>query len=135
MSETPAGAIAWIDLTVPDASALRDFYAAVTGWKPADVAMCDYSDYTMSQPETGKPVAGICHARGENAGLPPQWLIYITVTDLDESLRQCRGRGGSVVAGPKDMGSYGRLAVIQDPAGAVAALVEPAPHVPSAGAT
>jgi len=122
---TPVGTIGWIDLTVPDAKSLRDFYSAVTGWTPSDVAMGDYSDYCMHPPGDPKPVAGICHARGSNAGLPPQWLIYITVADLDQSIQRCRDLGGSVVTGPKNLGTYGRLAVIRDPAGAVAALLEP----------
>lgn len=119
------GAISWIDLTVADADGLRDFYSDVTGWKSSAVSMGDYSDYCMTPPGSEQPVAGICHARGENAGLPPQWLIYISVADLSESIKRCRERGGSIVLGPKGMGSYGQLAVIRDPAGAVAALVEP----------
>lgn len=127
MSETSApkvGTIAWTDLTVPNADEVRDFYAAVTGWKPQALSMGDYSDYVMSTPE-GKGVAGVCHARGANAGLPAQWLIYITVADVDESIRQCQEKGGKVIAGPRDLGSYGRFCVIQDPAGAVAALITP----------
>jgi predicted enzyme related to lactoylglutathione lyase len=118
------GTIGWIDLTVSDAKSLRDFYSAVTGWTTTDVAMGDYSDYCMHPPGETKPVAGICHARGSNANLPPQWLIYITVADLDQSIQSCRDLGGSVLTEPKNLGSYGRLAVIQDPAGAVAALLE-----------
>jgi predicted enzyme related to lactoylglutathione lyase len=119
------GTIGWIDLTVPDAKSLRDFYSAVAGWAPSDVAMGDYSDYCMHPPGDPKPVAGICHARGSNAGLPPQWLIYITVADLDQSVQHCRDLGGSVITAPKNLDSYGRLAVIRDPAGVVAALLEP----------
>jgi uncharacterized protein len=120
------GSIGWIDLTVPDASGLRDFYAAVTGWKATEVPMGDYADYCMNPPGEEKPAAGICHARGDNAGLPPQWLIYITVANLDESVQRCRELGGTILTGPKSMGSYGRLAVIKDPAGAVSAIFEPA---------
>jgi predicted enzyme related to lactoylglutathione lyase len=121
----PVGTIGWIDLTVADATSLRDFYAAVAGWTPAEVPMGDYADYCMHPPGEAKPVAGICHARGPNADLPPQWLIYITVSDLDQSVQRCRDKGGKVLREPKSMGTYGRLAVIQDPAGAVAALLEP----------
>jgi len=43
MSETnelpPLGAIAWADLTVANAPAVRDFYAAVCGWIAAHVEM------------------------------------------------------------------------------------------------
>ena len=87
--------------------------------------MGDYADYCMHPTGDAKPVAGICHARGPNADLPPQWLIYITVSDLDQSVQRCRDTGGKVLREPRSMGSYGRLAVIQDPAGAVAALLEP----------
>ena len=70
-------------------------------------------------------VAGVCHARGSNAGLSPQWLVYITVADLDASLARCRELGGEVLAGPKGKPGSQRYAVIRDPAGAVAALYEP----------
>ena len=37
----------------------------------------------MIPPGAAQPVSGICHARGSNADLPPVWLIYITVADLE----------------------------------------------------
>jgi uncharacterized protein len=115
------GSLGWVDLTVSDAPGIRDFYAAVTGWKPAPVAMGEYSDYTMNEPESGKSVAGVCHARGDNADLPAQWLVYVVVASLEGSLAECRARGGVVVAGPKTMGHGAHFAVIRDPAGAVLA--------------
>jgi len=120
------GTIAWVDLTVPEAETLRDFYRDVAGWRPAPVAMGDYSDYTMSPPGSDRPVSGVCHARGDNAGLPAQWLIYIVVADLDASIARCVERGGKLVAGPKPMGPQARFCVIQDSAGAVAALYQAA---------
>jgi predicted enzyme related to lactoylglutathione lyase len=120
------GAIGWLDLTVPDAEKIRDFYSAVVGWKPEAVDMGEYSDFNMTSPGSGKAMAGVCHARGMNADLPAQWLVYITVTDIDHSVAQCNDQGGKVLAGPKGMGSHGRYCVVQDPAGAVAALFEPA---------
>ena len=117
------GQIGWIDLTVPDSEAVRDFYEAVTGWTPSPVAMGDYQDYCMNA-STGQSVAGVCHRRGQNADLPPVWLIYIVVADLDEAIRQCESRGGKIVRVTKDMGGGSRFCIIQDPAGAVAALYE-----------
>jgi len=125
MADTPtavAGSIGWADLTVPDADGIRDFYAAVTGWVPQALSMGDYADYVMTAPSNAAPVAGVCHARGTNAGLPPVWLVYISVADLDASLAACTERGGVVVTGPKNAGGGSRYAVIRDPAGAVAAL-------------
>jgi len=119
----PPGTIAWADLTVEDAPKVRDFYAGVVGWTPGEVAMGDYADYTMS-PDGGTPVAGVCHARGPNADLPAQWIVYVGVADLDQSLAQAVALGGAVVRAAQDMGSYGRFALVQDPAGAIMALVE-----------
>lgn len=113
-----------MDLTVPDAEALRDFYAAVVGWRPQPVDMGGYSDYTMADLVTNEPAAGICHARGTNADLPAQWLIYILVENLDASMSACTERGGEIISGPKSMGGS-RYCVMRDPAGAVAALYCP----------
>lgn len=118
------GSIGWVDLTVENATQLRDFYQEVVGWSPAGVEMGGYSDFCMNEPQTDKSVAGICHARGLNAELPPVWLIYIMVADLDVSIARCVDSGGEVIAGPRAMGSQGRYCVIRDPAGAVAALFE-----------
>ncbi len=118
----PIGSIIWTDLTVPRATEVRDFYQAVVGWKSEVFKMPEGEDYVM-RPDNRPVVAGICHARGANEKLPPQWLIYITVADLPASLRACRKHGGKVVAKPRTVFN-GRFAVVQDPGGAVAALYE-----------
>jgi hypothetical protein len=119
------GSIIWADLTIPDAEAVKNFYSSVIGWKSEPVSMGDYNDFSMNSPETGRTMAGICHSRGVNADLPPQWLIYFTVNDVDESAELCARNGGKVLSGPRNMGKFGRYCVIQDPAGAVAALFSP----------
>jgi len=116
---TNSGAIVWTDLTVKNAEKIRDFYAEVVGWSSERFE----GDFTMVQPGSRLPVAGICHASGINANLPAQWLVYIAVDDLDRSIEACRRAGGKVVHGPRAAGS-GRICVIQDPAGAVAALYQ-----------
>ncbi len=121
------GTIGWFDLTVPNADEVRDFYRAVVGWGVQECNMGDYSDYVMTTPDTGKGVSGVCWARGVNAGLPPVWLMYVTVPDLDSSIASVQARGGQVLAGPKQMGAA-RYCVIQDPAGAALALYQPAPE-------
>lgn len=121
------GSIVWTDLTVEKAPAIVDFYRAVAGWQPEEVPAGDYSDFKMVLPESGRAVAGICHARGQNANLPPQWLIYIVVENLDASVSECWAQGGRVLVGPKEVGPDERYCVIRDPAGAVAALIQQAP--------
>jgi len=119
--EPKTGAILWTDLTVPNADEIRDFYSRVTGWRAEPVKMGDYSDYNMIPAEGTEPAAGICFARGPNENLPAQWLIYVTVASLDESIKRCLEQGGKIVDGPRGMGKQ-RFCVIQDPAGAYAGL-------------
>jgi predicted enzyme related to lactoylglutathione lyase len=125
------GTVGWIDLTVPNADSVRDFYKAVVGWKAEGLDMGGYSDYVMSPPTEGaEPVAGVCHARGVNNGLPASWLAYFIVADLDASVQQVEAMGGTVVRPPTKMGPQGRFAVIRDPSGAACAIFQSPPQQP-----
>jgi len=120
------GCISWLDLTVSDASATRDFYRQVVDWSVQDVEMEDaserYADYNMFGGD-GSPAAGVCHARGVNLGLPAIWMIYLPVGDLAESLRRVREGGGKVIKATREMDGEYAYAVVQDPVGACLALV------------
>lgn len=121
----PVGRIGWLDLTVANADATRDFYRRVVGWSVENVAMQDgtarYADYNMVRAD-GSPGAGVCHARGINLDLPPVWMLYLPVGDLAESLRRVEEEGGKLIKSARgNEGQYLYLAV-QDPVGAYFAL-------------
>lgn len=122
MSAAKTGEQVWLDLTVSDAGNLRDFYADVCGWDAQNHDMGDYADYTMHA-EDGSTVAGICHARGVNAGLPPVWLHYVAVASLDDALVAVMQRGGQIID-ERRPNQNGGFAVIKDPAGAHIALFQ-----------
>ena len=46
------GEMAWIDLTVENASDVKDFYQKVIGWEVEEMPMGDHSDYAMKLPTT-----------------------------------------------------------------------------------
>ena len=119
-----AGRIEWMDLTVPDAETVRDFYQHAVGWEASPVSMGEYNDYSMNPAGQDAPVAGICHAQGVNAGMPAQWMIYITVPDLEASVKRCLERGGSL----EFRHPSGSICVMRDPAGAAFALYAPEPR-------
>lgn len=122
--------VAWIDLAVPDAEGLRDFYASVMGWTPSAVSMGDYDDYAMND-ASGEAVAGVCHARGVNAEIPPVWMPYFRVDDVDAAVERCLAAGGSLVKPLDPPSSYGRTAFLRDPSGTAFGLFSPGPdYVP-----
>jgi hypothetical protein len=120
------GRISWLDLTVSDAAAIRDFYREVVDWSVQDVEMEDegegYADYNMLG-DDGNPAAGLCHARGGNLGLPPVWMIYLPVGDLAESLRRVQEEGGKIIKATRGNHRKYAYAAVQDPVGAYLALV------------
>ena len=121
-STSEIGKIEWLDLTVNEASRIRDFYCSGVGWSSSEQDMGSYSDYNINLPGTTKTVAGVCHARGPNANLPAQWLMYVRVADVAKSIEKCEKLGGEVIDGPRRMGNQ-RFCVIKDPSGAVLGLL------------
>lgn len=120
--EAKVGDIVWQELTVANADKLRDFYREVVGWEIVSRDADGYQDYEVTAPGSGEHVASIAHARGEKTNIPPQWLLYVKVADVDASAEQCAAQGGEVIDGPRTMAD-GRICVIMDPAGAVMALI------------
>ena len=116
------GQVEWLDLTVNDATRVKNFYSKVVGWKSSDVDMGSYSDYSIETPADRNTVAGICHARGQNANIPSQWLVYVRVASVSESAEECKRLGGEVLDGPRRMGGS-HFCIIKDPEGAVMALL------------
>lgn len=131
MAGKNVGQILWTDLTVPNCDEVKTFYEAVIGWSSQGLEMEGRTDYVMIAPgvrpslegDMAKAPAGICHAMGDNAGLPAQWLIYWGVADLDASISACKAHGGAVVGRIRTHGNS-RYCVITDPAGAVCAIFE-----------
>jgi uncharacterized protein len=121
------GLIKWADLTVDNAEGVRDFYSAVVGWGWTGLDVGGHENYVMTNSESGDVAAGVCTQAGDLKGLPQQWLVYVTVDDLDDSIAACNEHGGKVVFGPRDSATMGRWCVVEDPAGAVMALTELTP--------
>lgn len=118
------GAFNWADLTVSHTESIRDFYAKVIGYQSTPVNMGDYNDYCMNSPTDQQTKTGICHNKGVNENLPPVWLIYFNVQNLQQSLEDVLHLGGKIIQASKAYGDNAKYAVIQDPAGAFCALYE-----------
>jgi len=114
------GAFTWIELSTSDQDAAKRFYSSLFGWTINDMPMGPNDFYTIFRID-GRDAAAAATLRPEQAsqGVPPHWLIYIAVASADETAERAAHAGGTVVAPPFDVFEAGRMAVIQDPTGAM----------------
>jgi hypothetical protein len=113
------GTPSWVDLSSPEPAASHRFYGSLLGWQVVDSGD-ETGDYGMCLFEGG-PVAGI-GPRTDGDGAPPAWLTYLAVDDVEKVAEGVAPAGGALVVPPTTVGEAGRMAVAQDPTGAVVGL-------------
>jgi predicted enzyme related to lactoylglutathione lyase len=115
----PAGAFCWVELGTTDQSAAKKFYSSLFGWTPNDMPMGPGEVYTIFRLEGRDVAAGYTLNPERQKGAPPHWMPYIAVADADDAAARAAKGGATVVAPPFDVFDAGRMAVIQDPTGAM----------------
>jgi len=123
----PAGSFCWIELHAADQNAAKSFYASLFGWAPHDNPMGPNDFYTEFKLQ-GREAAAGCTLRPDerSQGVPPHWMIYITVDSADAAVAKARQLGGKVLGPePFDVMDAGRMAIIQDPTGAAFCVWQP----------
>jgi len=118
------GTPSWVDLATSDAESAKAFYTGLFGWEGETMGE-EAGFYTMLR-KGGKDVAALYPAGSEQG--PPHWNTYVTVADVDAVVDKAEPAGGIVVAPPFDVLDVGRMALVQDPAGAMIALWESRGH-------
>ena len=117
------GHIGWCDLMSDDVERARDFYTDVLGW---DTEVMDIGEGPYTVFKVGDvPVAGLMARpqEGPAAGAPTVWTSYVTVDDVDARAARVADAGGVVLAGPVDVPTVGRFAIVQDPTGGVIGII------------
>jgi predicted enzyme related to lactoylglutathione lyase len=114
----PAGSFCWIELHTADQNAAKSFYSSIFGWTPEDAPMGPNDFYTMFKLQ-GRDAAAGCTLRPEEKNVPPYWMIYIAVENADAAAAKAQQLGGKILAPAFDVMDAGRMAIIQDPTGAV----------------
>jgi predicted enzyme related to lactoylglutathione lyase len=124
-----AGSLCWIELGTTDQNAAKQFYGSLLGWTANDFPMGPNEFYTMFGMEGRN--TGACYTLKPDMraqGVPPHWMLYVSVANADETAAKVAPAGGKVVAPPFDVMEFGRTAVFQDPAGATIAIWQPRMH-------
>jgi predicted enzyme related to lactoylglutathione lyase len=115
------GAIVWREAATSDLDRTTAFYSELLGWNHKDSPMGPNGVYRHFQ-VAGQDVAGAYLLGPEMAGVPPHWMHYVSVTDVDGAAKVAASKGATVRMGPMDIPGVGRAAYISDPQGANIAL-------------
>jgi predicted enzyme related to lactoylglutathione lyase len=107
------GTFCWDELHTRDLAAAKEFYGGIFGWggKGGD------HEYWHWQ-NAGKEIGGMMTVQG-GPHVPPHWLAYVAVSDVDATTKKAESLGGKVLMAAMDIEKVGRFSVVQDPTGAI----------------
>ncbi len=114
------GSFCWIELGTTDQAAAKQFYASLFGWGAKDFPMGPNEVYSIFNLD-GRDTGGGYTLRPDMRamGIPPHWMLYVLVESADEAVDKAANAGAKVMAPAFDVSDFGRMAVLQDPTGAV----------------
>ena len=125
------GTLLWNQCHTPDPAAATEFYKAVFGYEIEEMDMGGEQPFRLLK-VGGRGIGGVRELTSE--GEPPNWSTVFAVADTDETVAKAKELGGKALMEPFDLPEIGRLAVLQDPAGAVFQVMTsagPTPEPPS----
>ena len=120
------GAPSWSELITTDPAKASEFYGKLFGWKIQESGPAMHGYRTAHIGDSG--VAGIMQVPAEAAGMPPQWGVYVTVDNLEQTLADAQAMGAKVCMAPMDVPGIGRMAVFNDPQGAALSVIQYLPQ-------
>ena len=124
------GTPSWFELSTNDENGALEFYSAIFGWVDDPQPIGENWLYHM-QKLNGLEAAAIYQQQAEerNLGVPSHWNTYFTVTNADDAVAKVQQAGGTVLFGPMDVFTAGRMAMLQDRQGAAFAVWQPQDHI------
>lgn len=122
---TTNGTFHWNELMTGDVAKSKNFYGAVCGWTYDEMPMPE-GTYTLAK-VGDEIVGGIMDKAGtQMPDMPSTWGAYVSLDDVDAAVAKVEGAGGKVIAPCFDVEGVGRIALIQDPDGAMIGIMTPA---------
>jgi predicted enzyme related to lactoylglutathione lyase len=115
------GAFSWNELLTSDHESAFRFYSELFGWqKLHEHDMGPMGKYLIYG--VGDKRLGGMFTKGKDMPMPPSWIYYIHVDDLEGAVARAKSKGGKVMNGPMDVPGGDRIAQLSDPQGAMFAL-------------
>ena len=133
ITDSPTGArhvgkIVWHDLLTNTPAESRKFYGELFGWefeRPGiDLGFGDESSYMLIR-HNGKLIGGMIDTNAlRKQNNISQWITMMSVDNIESAAAAIEESGGKVLTAPTELKSRGTLAIVEDPTGALFALIQ-----------
>jgi predicted enzyme related to lactoylglutathione lyase len=121
------GALTWTELATRDTKAAESFYTKLFGWTAKSDAVAPAFVYTEWS-NGGRAIGGMMSMDGFPKEIPPYWMVYFVVNDVDAATATGSRLGGTTIVPPRDIPNVGRFSVLKDGQGAVFAVIKLVSH-------
>jgi predicted enzyme related to lactoylglutathione lyase len=119
--------VGWTEFHTTDPERCKAFFAELLGWGYQDIQGSTRDGSCIIWSADNRVVGFLFGMTGkEQQGVPPHWMPYICVDDVDMACAEVDRLGGIVATSPFTIPGLGRAAIINDPVGATVALMESA---------
>jgi len=110
------GRVVWHDCMTPDVDKSIEFYTKLFGWT---IETWDPSPSGVPYPmiKNGEESLGGFVKLDGGTELPPHWISYVHVDDIDAALQRTAANGGKVCVPATEIPTVGKFSVIEDPTG------------------
>ena len=116
------GAICWFEHASINSEASVTFYQNVFGWtsKKENMGNMDYTTFMND----GEGIGGLYEITPEMKGVPPHWLPYFAINNIDIAIEYITSQGGKILMPKMHIENIGFFSVLQDPQGGAFGLVQ-----------
>jgi predicted enzyme related to lactoylglutathione lyase len=95
------GRFSWNELLTTDPDETKGFYTRLFGWE-YEIFPSEEMTYNVIK-AGGEEIGGIMKIQPQAAGQPPIWGIYVTVDNVDETVKLAEKLGGKIHVSPTDI--------------------------------
>ena len=119
------GAITWAEELTRNVDASGKTWSQLFGWKADAMDMGNGMTYTVFKVGDVRSCGMMAMPPMVPASVPTHWLPYFSVADCDATIKKTTSLGGKVLSDAMEIANVGRFATLQDPQGAVFAVLQP----------
>jgi predicted enzyme related to lactoylglutathione lyase len=120
--QADVGEVSWHELMTTDYAAAFDFYHDLFGWEKLEAMDMGGGMIYQLFGRNGRQRGGMFNKMPGMEQIPPNWLIYFRVADINGKVEEVKKHGGQILNGPMEVPGGDMIAQCMDPQGAAFAI-------------